>query len=1088
MANSTLKISFKLEDGANGLKQLTVDAEALRKVMGACTTETEKFKKEVSYLANTSFAIDAVANSLQQLNAYLTDLTDAMAVQQVAETQLAVTMRNSMMATDAQVQAIKDLCSAQQQIGVVGDEVQLAGAQKMATFLKEEESMRKLIPAMNDMLVAQNGLKSTQENAVSVATLFAKAMEGQTTSFKRMGWELSAAQEQILKYGTEQQKVAVIADLVKSKVGGMNEALAQTESGQIQQKQNMAGDWKEQWGSLAAAIAPTVTLLASATVAIGGFLKVTMSINTAVKALTTFTYGTKIATSSLRILGITAVQGSGFFNTLTKSFQAAKASGTALSFTLKGLLATTGIGLAIWALIEIFNYFTSSADKATDATNDLIDATKRAEAEEELIKRSREEASSSIEQERAALEINISTLKNFNGTKAEEKKLVSEMNSKYGETMGYFSSVSDWYNTLISNSADYCAQMEIEAETRAIANRIAKRKEQQRQITHDEYGNQRRYNSTKPVRSKHYIDGKDTDEMSDWEIFKYEFKPRTPRKTVVYHGDSDKDKAQAAYDDLEAKNAADRKRMQQLAEEKSGINYRVRGSDVNPSNTPASPATSKAKDNTPVFREEAETLRGVRENVRYYQTQLEDATKEEAAAINANIALWKEKEDAIVNAGKAAKVEKGDVLIKDPKTIEEMDNNLEYYNRELRKATSKEIAAEINVQKKAVEDLKKSYEEAGVAAEDMAPKLNPEATRLSDIEGNIAFWQKQLDDASVEEAAGINFNIALWEEKARAIRDAGKEVKATFDTYTSGWGAVKGIGSGVDSVTRALQDNGNAWQQVTGIVDGFLQVYEGIKGIVDMINALTDATRAAETATVAAAAAKAQENATTAAGTTVTAANTASTIAGATAIDSFSAAIAARTGAKALENATTAAGTAVTIADTAATVQGTAATVADTSASIANTAAKQGESIANATASGAKLPFPANLAAIAAGIAAVVAAFSMAGGFATGGIVGGSSITGDKLLARVNSGEMILNKDQQRNLFKMLNAPLRTPNITAAGAPRIEFSPDSLFANRREEIRLPRIMGRISGRDIVLAAANETRVASRSGRHSNIKI
>lgn len=62
--------------------------------------------------------------------------------QQVAETQLAVTMRNSMAATDSQVQAIKELCSAQQQIGVVGDEVQLVGAQKMATFLKDEQSIR----------------------------------------------------------------------------------------------------------------------------------------------------------------------------------------------------------------------------------------------------------------------------------------------------------------------------------------------------------------------------------------------------------------------------------------------------------------------------------------------------------------------------------------------------------------------------------------------------------------------------------------------------------------------------------------------------------------------------------------------------------------------------------------------------------------------------------------------------------------------------------------------------------------------------------------------------------------------------------
>ena len=75
--------------------------------------------------------------------------------------------------------------------------------------------------------------------------------------------------------------------------------------------------------------------------------------------------------------------------------------------------------------------------------------------------------------------------------------------------------------------------------------------------------------------------------------------------------------------------------------------------------------------------------------------------------------------------------------------------------------------------------------------------------------------------------------------------------------------------------------------------------------------------------------------------------------------------------------------------------------------------AKSGEAIADATASGAKMPFPLNLIAIAAGVAAVVGALAMiSGGFADGGIIGGNSFHGDKMLARVNAGEMILNQKQ----------------------------------------------------------------------------
>jgi hypothetical protein len=95
---------------------------------------------------------------------------------------------------------------------------------------------------------------------------------------------------------------------------------------------------------------------------------------------------------------------------------------------------------------------------------------------------------------------------------------------------------------------------------------------------------------------------------------------------------------------------------------------------------------------------------------------------------------------------------------------------------------------------------------------------------------------------------------------------------------------------------------------------------------------------------------------------------------------------------------------------------------AENTSEIGKLGVKEGSAIASATASGAALPFPANIAAIAAGIAAVVAAFAMVfSAFAEGGIVGGGSYIGDSQLVRVNSGEMILNGQQQKRLFKLLN-------------------------------------------------------------------
>lgn len=88
--------------------------------------------------------------------------------------------------------------------------------------------------------------------------------------------------------------------------------------------------------------------------------------------------------------------------------------------------------------------------------------------------------------------------------------------------------------------------------------------------------------------------------------------------------------------------------------------------------------------------------------------------------------------------------------------------------------------------------------------------------------------------------------------------------------------------------------------------------------------------------------------------------------------------------------------------------------IAQRAAAKANIAASAAEAGAKAAASSAGWALWGAVA-IGAGILAAVLAF--ADGFATGGIVGGNSFTGDKVLTRVNSGEMILNEAQQARLF-----------------------------------------------------------------------
>lgn len=145
----------------------------------------------------------------------------------------------------------------------------------------------------------------------------------------------------------------------------------------------------------------------------------------------------------------------------------------------------------------------------------------------------------------------------------------------------------------------------------------------------------------------------------------------------------------------------------------------------------------------------------------------------------------------------------------------------------------------------------------------------------------------------------------------------------------------------------------------------------------------------------------------------------------------------------------------------------TAATAVETTNSAAKTSAASGEAIANATASGAKLPFPANIAAIAAGVAAVIAALAaISGGFATGGIVGGSSASttmGDNTLIRVNRGEMVLNNRQQARLFKMLDGGLSLNTTSAGGTVDFRISGSNLYGSLKNYSSMAKKHGKITG-------------------------
>lgn len=131
--------------------------------------------------------------------------------------------------------------------------------------------------------------------------------------------------------------------------------------------------------------------------------------------------------------------------------------------------------------------------------------------------------------------------------------------------------------------------------------------------------------------------------------------------------------------------------------------------------------------------------------------------------------------------------------------------------------------------------------------------------------------------------------------------------------------------------------------------------------------------------------------------------------------------------------------------------------------------AKSAEAVANGTAEASKVPFPANIPAIATTVATIMSVIgtiaSVAGSFAEGGIISGGSQLGDQMVAKVNSGEMIINGKQQQNLWKAI-------------------STGNLGGNTENHISVSNV--RVKGSDLYLALKNYSKVKSKSGQFTGI--
>ncbi len=123
------------------------------------------------------------------------------------------------------------------------------------------------------------------------------------------------------------------------------------------------------------------------------------------------------------------------------------------------LMATLTLGLSavITGLIVLFNKYSDAQEEARQKAQELIEV--ESEGRAQMIKT------------RFEIDNTIRELKEFTGSKEEEKKKTEELNRKYGEAFGYYDTVAEWYDVLTQKAADYIRMLFLQAKAQALVNK-----------------------------------------------------------------------------------------------------------------------------------------------------------------------------------------------------------------------------------------------------------------------------------------------------------------------------------------------------------------------------------------------------------------------------------------------------------------------------------------------------------------------------------------------------------------------------------------------------------------------------------------
>lgn len=173
------------------------------------------------------------------------------------------------------------------------------------------------------------------------------------------------------------------------------------------------------------------------------------------------------ATAAGTAAQVEATAGTAAHTAATTSLTVGLSATTVAAKALRVVLATLGIGLVVAAVAALIEGVSALVGWLSSETEEE----KKAREQQELLAEAMREGAEAAG--KAAGELMDYKLKidQFNGSARQERKLVEELNSKYGEAMGHHKSLAQWKTVLAKNGKAYIQMILLEAQAQALMNR-----------------------------------------------------------------------------------------------------------------------------------------------------------------------------------------------------------------------------------------------------------------------------------------------------------------------------------------------------------------------------------------------------------------------------------------------------------------------------------------------------------------------------------------------------------------------------------------------------------------------------------------